>query len=59
MADTPETIALATIQRPLQAITLEPLQVAEVAFVAVQSGVYYARSGFADFRGMRARIRIE
>ena len=51
MADTPETIALATIQRPLQAITLEPLQVAEVAFVAVQSGVYYARSGFADFRG--------
>ena len=58
-AMTPGMVELTEISWPLQAIVLEPQQVAEVDFVAVHPGVYYVRSGFANVRGMHARIRIE
>ena len=58
-AMTPAAVELTEISWPLQAIVLEPRQVAEVDFVPVHAGVYYVRSGFANVRGMHARIRIE
>lgn len=59
VAMAPATAGLTEISWPLQAIVLEPQQVAEVDFVPVHAGVYYVRSGFANVRGMHARIRIE